>query len=911
MSKKREPVSQAAIDLLLPGADKPGRYIGGEPNSVVKEGPVRARVALCFPDVYEVAESHIGLKILYDILNRQPEFAAERVYALWPDLEQRARAQGVPLWSLETRRPLCAFDVVGITLQYELSYPTVLAMLEHGGVPVRAALRGDDDPFVVGGGSGALNPEPMVDFFDAFLIGDGEEAVLEIAEAVANNRGKSRADVLTALATIPGVYVPAFYEVDYQGLQTTAIRVLPGKPKADCVSVHGIPRLTRRAVADLDAAAYPTKTIVPNVAPVHERFAIEIQRGCTQGCRFCQAGMTTRPTRQRSCATVLALAGEGLRATGCDVVSLLSLSAGDYPALNRTLTTFFRRYQDERISVSLPSMRPQSMSPELATQVANVRKAAFTLAPEAGSERLRKLINKSSTDEDLIDAVQATVEAGWRHLKLYFMIGLPTETDEDLDGIVELAQRAQSAARKIRKDANVTVSVSTFIPKPHTPLQWDGQIGISETRRRQHYLRQRLREGGITLRYHCPEQSFVEGVLSRGDRRLGEAIWKVAQAGARLDAWTENFHLAKWTTGFAAALEPFGLVADDYLAVRDDRGLLAWDHIDTGVLKKFLADDRERASGGVPLGDCAHGDCSRCGGCDLADPYLSRDHLTGKRPVGLRPQIVAEDSDKGDEPEMEVALPEQGSTASTVKIRSRLRFRFAKVGGGIHLSHLDTASLMLRAIRRSKMPVLYTEGYTPRAKVGFSPACPTGITSEAEFFEADCGGFPDPAAYLDRLNSSLPAGLVVREGWELGANAPSLNEVLDVTTFVVELGSVALASAQEKIDAFLGASEVIVRVTRKGKGKLVDARKVIVAAELEDDKLRLGLQFHRGGSLKTAEAIATLFGIDAASDIRIHKENVVLRDEAHPQGPIKRLREQAAIDLTGVNERRTQNAFDE
>ena len=417
------PVSQDTIDDLLTGVEKPARYVGGEVNSVIKNDPVRCRVALCFPDAYEVAESHIGLKILYEVINRVDDLAAERVYALWPDLEQKARAAGVPLWSLETHRPLAMFDIVGFTLQYELSYPTLIAMLDHGGVTVRASAREPHEPIIIGGGAGAFNPEPIAPFFDAFLLGDGEEAILEIADAVAAGRARqaSRDEILHDLATIAGVYVPSHYRISHRKddhlLAVESIEVAPGSPGEEVRSRHGTPRITRRTLVDLDTAPYPTATIIPNIKPVHDRVAIEIQRGCSQACRFCQAGMITRPTRQRKPETVLALAEASLASTGKDEVGLLSLSAGDYAPINYVLSEFFGRYREERISISLPSMRTETMTSELASQVATVRKSGFTFAPEAGSERMRRVINKTNTEEDLLEAVRATVSAGWRHLK--------------------------------------------------------------------------------------------------------------------------------------------------------------------------------------------------------------------------------------------------------------------------------------------------------------------------------------------------------------------------------------------------------------------------------------------------------------------------------------------------------------
>jgi radical SAM family uncharacterized protein/radical SAM-linked protein len=897
----RTPLSEATLALLLDGVDQPARYVGGEPNAIVKP-EARRRLALCFPDVYEVAESHVGLKILYDIVNANPDWAAERVYALWPDMESRARAQGVPLWSLETRTPLFAFDVIGFTLQYELTYPTLLAMLDHGRIPIESRARSDTDPIVIAGGGGACNPEPLADFIDAFLIGDGEEAIAEILAAIAANRdaSASRAELLAALAEVPGIYVPAHLDVIYAGLTVASMRPRPGTPGSRQRTRHGTPRYTRRTVVDLDATPYPTRAIVPNVQPVHDRVVVEIQRGCSRGCRFCQAGMTTRPTRQRRPETVLRLADEGLAATGCDVVSLLSLSAGDYGPMNDVLETFFTRYQDERIAISLPSLRTESMSSALADQVARVRKSSFTLAPEAGSERLRQVINKTNSEADLLAAVRAAMAAGWRALKLYFMIGLPSETDADVDAIARLAFRALAEGRAERPDARVTVAVSTFVPKPHTPLQWEAQISLEETRRKHRLLREALRSNRIDLRWHSPEQSFVEGVLARGDRRLGVALAAVMRAGGRLDGWSEHYDHARWLTALTAALAPHGLAPGDYLGARDPAATLPWDHIDVGVLKKFLKAERNRARRNATVEDCVLADrCTACGACDLADPYLVADATTGARVIRLAPRLS---------PPLEQRPPvsERRSPAAQSRVaRSRLRFRFAKLGPAVHFSHLDTSALIIRAVRRSHLPVLYSEGHSPHPRIGFSPACPTGMTSEAEYFEVECLGFPSPARYLAALNALLPAGFVVREGVELDYGAPALNELLAATTYRVSLAD-GVAVDAPGVAAFHARAACPVRVVRKGRPKLLDARLCLRQVEVRDGQLWVTIAAARSGTIKVGEAVALLLGEPAARQARFHKEAVTLATTPLGHDPAPEVGgDRPAVDLSAFSERRT------
>ena len=877
-----EQLSWQCLDALLSGVERPARYIGGEINSVHKDDSVRARLALCFPDLYEIAESYLGFKILYDIVNRRHEYAAERVYAVAPDLEARMRSSHIPLWSLEDRRPLRSFDIAGFTLQYELSYPTILAMLELGGVSLRTADRRADEPFVVGGGAGAVNPEPIAPFFDAFLIGDGEEAILELLDVVAHGRaaGLARAAILFELGKIRGVYVPAHFAVEYDGLRVAAIRSAENAPSRGR-SRHGVPHVVRRSVASLETSPYPLGQIQPNVKPVHDRLAIEIQRGCSRGCRFCQAGMIQRPTRQRSPRAVLAAADQALRDTCVNTLGLLSLSAGDYDCLNDVLAALLARCEPEQVALSLPSLRTETLTPEVAMRVCTMGSTSFTVAPEAGSERLRRVINKTNTEDDLLRAVQAAVSAGARSVKLYFMIGLPTETDADLDAIIELARQARAAGRRVRRDAQVTVSVSTFVPKPHTPFQWEAQITAAQTLTKQSYLRQRLRQGHIALRYQDAEQSFVEGVLCRGDRRLADVLEAAMRAGSRLDGWSDWFDASRWNAVLTHGLAQLGLTPDDYLGTRSTDDLLPWDHLHAGLLRKFLLRERQRAYAETATDDCARGGhCYACGACDHGDPYLNRTHHDASRrallPVTHAPSAALSAPPLDDALAAAVAPPPAPPAAERV----RLRFRYEKVGAAIHFSQLEAVDQLLRAIRHSRLPVVFSQGYTRRPRVSFSPACPTGIESEAEYVDALCVGVTDVGAWVPRLNGHLPAGLRVVEGRALTHGEPvSLTEQISAVVYSVYIPELADVALGALVADFCARGVSYARVLRKGAARVYDVRAAVKAVEFVPGGIELTLAFGTTGAVKLSEALTVLLGSELAPRCRARKLRLVLGGE--------------------------------
>jgi len=597
---------------------KPGRYTGHELNSIRKDHSlVKVKFALAMPDVYEVGMSNLGLKILYEVLNQRADIAAERVYTPWVDMEAAMRARAIPLYTLESFCPVGEFDLLGFTLQYELSYTNILTMLDLAGVPLLAADRDLTHPFVIAGGPCAYNVEPMADFLDFVIIGEGEEVILEVADVVAAWKQEGRPDgrpgLLKRVAGIPGVYVPSLYEVHYHS-DDTIQRIEPTCREA-------APVVTKRIVKDLEQVAFATKPVMPYLDIVHDRIMLELFRGCTRGCRFCQAGVVYRPVRERRLETLLRYAQELVDNTGYNEISLVSLSSADYSHLRELVTALIERFSEQYVSVSLPSLRIDSFCIQLAQEVQKVRKSGLTFAPEAGTQRLRDVINKGVTEQDLDEAVSAAFGAGWSSVKLYFMIGLPTETDEDIQGIAALVYKVKDLYTKVtgRRDVKITVSISSFVPKPHTPFQWYGQIPMAEMERRQRLLRSRIRDRNITLNWHDAPVSFYEGVFSRGDRRLGQVLLAAWRGGAKFDGWSEHFKPHVWQAAFASVgLDPAFYASRE----RSLTEILPWEHLSAAADKKFLDREYRQALAGALTADCRHGACNDCGVCPTLDAEI-------------------------------------------------------------------------------------------------------------------------------------------------------------------------------------------------------------------------------------------------------------------------------------------------
>lgn len=793
------------FEPFLLQVERPGRYLGLERNVVRKELPGSdVTVCLAFPDTYEIGMSHTGTKVLYEIVNRRDGWVCERAYAPWVDLEAVLRRERIPLFSTESFAPLADFDVVGFSLQSELNYTNVPNMLELASIPVLAAERTGADPLVVGGGPCVANPEPLADFFDAFLIGDGEEAFPAFLEAVAATRSVPRRERLVALAACPGVYVPSLYAVTYSEDGERVVSIAPNAP--------GVPERARRVwVEKLDPTVYPDRPMVPSVEIVQDRLGLEIMRGCTQGCRFCQAGYWYRPVRELDPADVARMTKSFIDQAGWSEVGLLSLSSADYSQIEPLVACLAPELAKTKVSISLPSLRAEAFSVALADAVSEVRKSGFTFAPETGSDRLRRVINKTFTNADMVKAADVAFSRGWDLIKVYTMIGLPSETEADLDELVTLVRDilAQGKRHGVRPTAHV--SVGSFVPKSVTPFQWVAFDGVETLERKLAYLKERFRSvRGAKLKWHEPREAEVEAILSLGDRRVSRAILEVQRRGGRFDGWSEHFSWERWNEALAAA----GVPKERHLRGREVSETLPWDVVDSSIRKPFLVVEWKKALKEMDTDDCKWGRCYACGvPGDGEDTVLARalpsefsfalpsvGAAPAPAPTGLPSAsgVATDVADARDEgrgasyaekakgaayrikatPDL-LPLRERrkgrGGASESAAVARTYRVSFQKLGDARYLSHRNVMDVLERALRAARVPVRYTEGFNPHVRLSMGPALPLGQESRHELFDVDVVEAPGPE-HLSAVNDRLPPGLAIL-GWaQLPPGTPSLGK---------------------------------------------------------------------------------------------------------------------------------------
>ena len=801
---------------------------------------MRLKVGLAFPDVYEVGMSHLGMQILYQILNSKTEIACERVFSPWVDMEKLLRGKGLPLATLESGIPLAELDVLGFSIQYELSYTNILNMLNLGNIPLYSQERNENHPLIIGGGPIAFNPEPIADFFDIFVIGDGEEAVLEIADIVLawKDADGKREDLLKKLAEIEGVYVPSFFDVNYHA---------DGMVKSIVPLLKGYTSVNKRIVPDLNTLPLPTRPVVPFPHIVHDHLTVEINRGCTRCCRFCQAGIIYRPGRERSPDNIIKIIDQALQNTGYDEVSFLSLSTGDYSCIEDVLINFMDRFADKKIAVSLPSLRVGTLKPRLMEEIKRVRKTGFTMAPEAGSERLRNVINKGIEEAALIETARYVFDMGWRAIKLYYMIGLPTETQDDVRGIIELSRKVQDTGKGYGFRPKVNVSVSEFVPKPHTPFQWEPQIKLEQCLERQTFLRKELKRHKLDFKWHDAKMSFLEGVFSRGDRRLSKVIKAAFEQGCRFDSWGEQFRFDIWQKVF----KDEGINPEFYTYRRRDRNeVFPWEHLNTRIDREFLYKEYEKSLNTENTPDCKVEKCSACGICDhkvVKNVSFYEKTLSVKSPQppfnkgGLR-----------------------GDLSSTTKVR----LTFSKTGEMKYLGHLELVTLFSRAIRRAGIPMAYSAGFHPLPKIGFGPPLSVGIESMAEEMDLELAEYMKPHEIHERLNKTLSQGIKILEAAEVPLKLHSISAIITEATYLIFLKNgrsltlVSRSKLEERMNMLLERDEIVIHQQREGKKRSINMRPLIKRFFIADDNtLQLTLGKGESGSVKPHEVAAHFLGI--------------------------------------------------
>jgi radical SAM family uncharacterized protein/radical SAM-linked protein len=813
---------------------KPVRYLGREIHSIRKDpAEVKLRFCLAFPDVYEVGMSHLGIQILYHILNGIKGVACERAFAPWIDMERVLRDKRIPLSSLESSIPLNQFDIVGFSLQYELCFTNVLNMLDLSGIPLLSRDRDERFPLIIAGGPLAFNPAPIADFFDALVIGDGEEVAPEICDIALQSKeaGARKEDFLKFLSRLEGVYVPGLHREGQ--------------------------KIRKRIVSDLNRALLPSCPIVPYMKVVHDRLNIEIARGCKRGCRFCEAGFIHRPYRERSPRVIHEILDASLKRTGYEELSLLSLSAGDYSSIGPLLSNLMDRYETKKVAVSFPSLRIESVVGHLAEEVKRVRKTGFTIAPEAGTERLRKVINKELDEGVLFQGLSDLFSKGWKNIKLYFMMGLPTEKEEDLRGIFDLTKKIASIGERQKIHPNISISVSTFVPKPHTPFQWESQIPLEEMKEKLRLMKDGVKRNHLRFKWQDPHLSLLEGIFSTGDRNLSGVLLEAFRQGCRFDGWSDQFRYPQWKE----AMEKANLKMDLHTRRRKFENSLPWSFIETGIPASFLWEEYQRGLEEKISPPCVKENCHRCGVCD------------GKT-------IALQESDRVEKKASERVAKKD---VRNKVVKKKIRLKFKKIGEMRFLSHLELVHLFYRASKRADLPLCFSEGFHPMPRIVFATALPVGMESLTEIVDIECEGKITPPEVLESLNRALPPGVEIMEAEEvplffhLSSLSPSSAYWIPLDHLLSE------EEAIPKIKKALDEREFFIDQERDGKKRSVNIRPLIEKMDFKERKeslveasqwgVELILRRATGRTAKPIEIVGAVLGLgpEPLSQVKVVK----------------------------------------